>query len=60
MLRRLESHARTLYPRIARSGERLRRGIERVCAEAGVEKFVMNRFYPLVESLLGDALDVLP
>jgi glutamate-1-semialdehyde 2,1-aminomutase len=37
MLRRLESGAGTIYPRIARSGERIRRGVERVFAEAGVE-----------------------
>ena len=36
MLERLGSGAATIYPRIASSGERLRRGIERVFAEAGV------------------------
>jgi glutamate-1-semialdehyde 2,1-aminomutase len=36
MLGYLAGHARTLYPRLARSGERLRRGIERVFAEAGI------------------------
>ncbi len=37
MLKRLGSGRGTIYPRLARSGERLRRGIERVFAEAGVE-----------------------
>lgn len=36
MLRRLASSAGTVYPRIARAGDRLRRGIESVFAEAGV------------------------
>jgi glutamate-1-semialdehyde 2,1-aminomutase len=36
MLRRLASAAATIYPRIAGAGERLRRGIEKVFAEAGV------------------------
>jgi glutamate-1-semialdehyde aminotransferase len=36
MLGYLADHAATVYPKIARSGERLRRGIERVFAEAGV------------------------
>ncbi len=36
MLRRLASSAGTVYPRIARAGDRLRRGIEGVFAEAGV------------------------
>ncbi len=37
MLKRLAAGAGTIYPRIARAGERLRRGIERVFAEAGIE-----------------------
>jgi len=36
MLRRLASGAATIYPRLAAAGERLRRGIERAFAEAGV------------------------
>lgn len=36
MLRRLASGAATIYPRIAGAGERLRRGIEKAFAEAGV------------------------
>jgi glutamate-1-semialdehyde 2,1-aminomutase len=36
MLGYLAGHAATVYPKIARSGERLRRGIERVFAEAGI------------------------
>ena len=36
MLGHLARHAATLYPKIARGGERLRRGIERVFAEAGL------------------------
>lgn len=36
MLGYLADQAATIYPRLARSGERLRRGIERVFAEAGV------------------------
>ena len=36
MLGRLSQGASTLYPRLARSGEKLRRGIEKVFAEAGV------------------------
>ena len=37
MLGYLAGHAGALYPRLARHGERLRRGIERVFAEAGLE-----------------------
>lgn len=37
MLGHLAGHAVTVYPKLARSGERLRRGIERVFAEAGLE-----------------------
>jgi len=37
MLTRLASGAATIYPRIARAGEKLRRGVERVFAEAGLE-----------------------
>jgi glutamate-1-semialdehyde 2,1-aminomutase len=37
MLGYLAGHAATVYPRLARAGERLRRGIERVFAEAGIE-----------------------
>ncbi len=36
MLGYLADHAATVYPKIARLGERLRRGIERVFAEAGL------------------------
>jgi glutamate-1-semialdehyde 2,1-aminomutase len=36
MLKRLSAGAATIYPRIARSGERLRRGIEKVFEEAGI------------------------
>jgi glutamate-1-semialdehyde 2,1-aminomutase len=36
MLGHLADHAETIYPRLARSGEQLRRGIERVFAEAGL------------------------
>ncbi len=36
MLGYLAGHAATVYPKLARSGERLRLGIERVFAEAGV------------------------
>ncbi len=36
MLGYLAGHAATVYPKIARSGERLRREIERVFAEAGL------------------------
>lgn len=36
MLGYLAGHAATVYPKLARTGERLRRGIERVFAEAGV------------------------
>ena len=36
MLAYLASHEASVYPRIAKHGERLRRGIERVFAEAGV------------------------
>jgi glutamate-1-semialdehyde 2,1-aminomutase len=37
MLGYLAGHAATVYPRLARAGERLRRGIESVFAEAGIE-----------------------
>ncbi len=37
MLGHLAGHAATVYPKLARAGERLRRGIERVFAEAGIE-----------------------
>jgi glutamate-1-semialdehyde 2,1-aminomutase len=36
MLGRLVARATTIYPKLARSGERLRRGVERVFAESGV------------------------
>jgi glutamate-1-semialdehyde aminotransferase len=36
MLKRLAGGAAAIYPRIARSGERLRRGIEKAFAEAGI------------------------
>ena len=36
MLGRLVAGAATIYPKLARSGDRLRRGVERVFAEAGV------------------------
>lgn len=36
MLGHLAGHAATVYPKIAKAGERLRRGIERVFAEAGI------------------------
>lgn len=36
MLKRLTSGAPAIYPRIAKAGERLRRGIEKAFAEAGV------------------------
>jgi len=36
MLGYLAGHAATIYPRLARAGERLRRGIERVFADAGL------------------------
>jgi glutamate-1-semialdehyde 2,1-aminomutase len=37
MLTRLASGAKSIYPRIAKAGEKLRREIERVFAEAGIE-----------------------
>jgi glutamate-1-semialdehyde 2,1-aminomutase len=37
MLKRLSAGAATIYPRIARAGERLRRGIEKVFEEAGIQ-----------------------
>jgi len=37
MLGYLAGHAATVYPKLARAGERLRRGIERVFTEAGIE-----------------------